>query len=86
MTAEYNSERYAVINRWDPTHLEKIDRLLDLQPGDRVLEIGCGQGHLTKRLADRGIDITGIDANPNASHVSGSDRVVYMKAEDLEFP
>jgi 2-polyprenyl-3-methyl-5-hydroxy-6-metoxy-1,4-benzoquinol methylase len=85
MTAEYNSERYAIINRWDPTHLEKIDRLLDLQPGDRVLEIGCGQGHLTKRLAERGIDITGIDANPNASHVSGSERVLYMMAEALQF-
>jgi ubiquinone/menaquinone biosynthesis C-methylase UbiE len=85
MTAEYNSERYAIINRWDPTHLEKIDRLLDLQPGDRVLEIGCGQGHLTKRLAERGIDITGIDANPNASHVSGSERVLYMRAEALQF-
>ncbi len=85
MTAEYNSERYAVINRWDPSHLKKVDRLLELQPGDRVLEVGCGQGHLTKSLADRGIDITGIDANPNASRVSGSERVVYMRAEDLKF-
>lgn len=85
MTAEYNSERYAVINRWDPSHLEKVDRLLDLQPGDRVLEIGCGQGHLTKRLAARGIDITGIDANPNASVVAESELVVHMRAEALEF-
>jgi ubiquinone/menaquinone biosynthesis C-methylase UbiE len=85
MRAEYNSERYAVINRWDPTHLEKIDRLLSLQPGERVLEIGCGRGHLTKRLAERGIDVTGIDANPNASHLSESERVVFMRAEALEF-
>ena len=85
MRAEYNSERYAVINRWDPTHLEKIDRLLSLKPGERVLEIGCGRGHLTKRLADRGIDVTGIDANPNASHLSESDRVLVMRAEALEF-
>lgn len=85
MTAEYDSERYAVINRWDPSHLEKIDRLLPLRPGERVLEVGCGQGHLTKRLAERGVDITGIDANPNASRISESDRVVYMRAEALEF-
>lgn len=85
MRAEYNSERYAVINRWDPSHLEKIDRLLFLQPGERVLEIGCGRGHLTKRLAERGIEVTGIDANPNASHLSESERVVFMRAESLEF-
>jgi ubiquinone/menaquinone biosynthesis C-methylase UbiE len=85
MKAEYDSERYAVINRWDPTHLEKVDRLLSLQPGERVLEIGCGRGHLTKRLAEKGIDVTGIDANPNAAHVSESERVVFMRAEALEF-
>ncbi len=83
--SEYDSRRYALVNRWDPSHLDKIDRLLDLQPSDRVLEVGCGQGHLTKRLEKRGIDITGIDVNPNASDVAGSDRVIHMSAESLEF-
>jgi ubiquinone/menaquinone biosynthesis C-methylase UbiE len=82
---DYDSRRYALINRWDPAHLEKVDRLLDFRNGNRVLEVGCGQGHLTKRLADRGIDITGIDANPNAPEVAESDRVLYMRAEALEF-
>lgn len=83
--ATYDSKRYALINRWDPTHLEKVDRLMPLSAGERVLEIGCGQGHLTRRLADRGVDIVGIDANPNAPEVSGSDRVRHMYAESLDF-
>lgn len=83
--AGYDSKRYALVNRWDPSHLEKIDRLLDLQPGDRVLEVGCGRGHLTVRLSDRGMDIVGIDANPNASETAESDLVVHMMAEDLKF-
>jgi len=82
---DYDSRRYVTINRWDPAHLEKVDRLLSLSDGQRVLEVGCGQGHLTKRLADRGIDITGVDANPKASEIAGTDRVIYMKGEDLEF-
>jgi ubiquinone/menaquinone biosynthesis C-methylase UbiE len=82
---DYDSRRYALINRWDPAHLEKVDRLLDFENGNRVLEVGCGQGHLTKRLADRGIDITGIDANPNAPEVAESDRVLHMSAEELDF-
>ncbi len=81
----YDSHRYATVNRWDPSHLKRIDRLLPLEPGQRVLEVGCGQGHLTVRLAERGIDVVGIDANASAPEVSGSDRVMYMKAEDLEF-
>jgi SAM-dependent methyltransferase len=82
---EYDSRRYALVNRWDPAHLRRIDRLLPLHAGDRVLEVGCGQGHLTARLADRGVDVIGIDANPNAPEVSGSDRVLHMRAEDLSF-
>ncbi len=82
---DYDSRRYALINRWDPAHLEKVDRLLNFRNGNRVLEVGCGQGHLTRRLAERGIDTTGIDANPNAPEVAQSDRVLYMRAEALEF-
>jgi ubiquinone/menaquinone biosynthesis C-methylase UbiE len=82
---DYDSRRYVMINRWDPSHLEKVDRLLSLSDGQRVLEVGCGQGHLTKRLAARGIDMTGVDANPKASEIAGTDRVMYMKGEDLEF-
>lgn len=83
--SEYDSRRYALVNKWDPTHLKRIDRLLPLRPGQRVLEVGCGQGHLTARLAERGIDVVGIDANPKAPEVAGSDRVRHMRAEDLDF-
>lgn len=81
----YDNRRYALVNRWDPSHLNKVDRLLPLRPGERVLEVGCGSGHLTRRLAERGIDVTGIDANPNAAEVAGTDRVKTMRAESLEF-
>jgi ubiquinone/menaquinone biosynthesis C-methylase UbiE len=50
-----------------------------------MLEVGCGQGHLTKRLAARGIDITGVDANPHASAVAQDARVRHMNADALEF-
>lgn len=82
---DYASRSYAVVNRWDPWHLKRLDRLLPLAAGDRVLEVGCGQGHLTKRLAARGVDIVGIDANPEARDVAGSDLVHSMRAEALEF-
>ncbi len=35
-----------------------------VQPGTRVLEIGCGTGTLTQMMAERGAVITGIDASP----------------------
>jgi trans-aconitate 2-methyltransferase len=41
--------------------------LLDLlapQPGERVLDLGCGTGHLTAQIAAAGADTTGIDRSP----------------------
>ncbi len=81
----YDSSRYALVNRWDPMHLKRIDRILPIDSSQRVLEVGCGSGHLTKRLAERGVDVVGIDANPNAPEVAGTDLVVCMYAEDLEY-
>ena len=35
-----------------------------VQPGDRVLEIGCGTGTLALMMAQRGATVVGIDASP----------------------
>jgi ubiquinone/menaquinone biosynthesis C-methylase UbiE len=83
---QYDSKRYAMVNRWDPSHLRRLDQVMPLDVDTRVLEVGCGSGHLTTRLANRGVDIVGIDANPNTIDVSGSDRVLCMRAEALDFP
>lgn len=41
--------------------------LLDLlapQPGERILDVGCGTGHLTARIAAAGARVTGLDSSP----------------------
>lgn len=44
---------------------EAYDRLAaHVQPGDRVLDVGCGTGALTLRAARRGAQVVGIDVNP----------------------
>jgi trans-aconitate methyltransferase len=37
--------------------------LLDPQPGDRILDLGCGTGHLTRAIAEAGADVVGLDAS-----------------------
>ena len=41
-----------------------IARLLELEPGSRVLDVACGHGRIANRLAARGCEVTGIDRTP----------------------
>jgi len=60
---------------WDPELYEArhsfvwqlgqdLIQVLDPQRGERVLDLGCGTGQLTAEIAERGADVTGIDASP----------------------
>lgn len=37
--------------------------LLDPQPGERVLDLGCGSGELTAQIAGRGVRVVGVDSS-----------------------
>lgn len=39
--------------------------LLNPQPGERILDLGCGTGHLTSRIAESGAEVVGVDASPD---------------------
>ena len=41
---------------WEPT-----ERMLDIQSGERVLDVACGNGNFSRRLAARGARVVGID-------------------------
>jgi SAM-dependent methyltransferase len=62
-----------------------VTRHLDPGPGDRILEVGCGRGHLVDRLRQLGAETTGVDANPHAAEVAVVDGIHVMRAESLAF-
>lgn len=37
---------------------------LAAQPGERILDLGCGDGQLTQRIAATGASVVGVDASP----------------------
>ena len=41
-----------------------VVELLDAKPGERILDLGCGDGVLTRKLQDGGCEVVGIDSSP----------------------
>jgi trans-aconitate methyltransferase len=58
--AELYDDKHAFVFQYGESVLE----LLDVKPGERVLDLGCGTGHLTNEIKQLGADVTGIDASP----------------------
>jgi SAM-dependent methyltransferase len=61
--------------------------LLDPKPGERILDVGCGEGTLTRKIAERGATVLGIDNSPEmitAARANGVD-AVQLAAEDMQF-
>ena len=85
-------------SKWDAADYAKVGAfvaelggaaldLLDPQPGERILDVGCGEGTLTKKIIERGATVLGVDNSPEmiaAARANGVD-AVQLAAEDMQF-
>ena len=66
---------------------ESLVEALDPQPGERILDLGCGDGFLTRRIAESGATVVGVDSSPQmvaAAKEQGAD-ARCVSAESLPF-
>jgi trans-aconitate methyltransferase len=85
-------------SRWDPAAYATVGAfvaelgqaaldLLDPHPSERILDVGCGEGTLTRKITERGATVLGIDNSPEmiaAARANGAD-AVQLAAEDMQF-
>src|SRR4051812_4494542 len=67
--------------------LPGVTRLLAIQPGDKVLDVACGQGVLCRMLRERGAEVTGVDAAAElirAARERGPSDIAYHVADARE--
>jgi SAM-dependent methyltransferase len=68
--AEYYNEDYVLLSdvmtpaARTAAEVGYISQMLELRPGDRVLDLGCGYGRIAQGLAEAGAQVTGIDLVP----------------------
>jgi trans-aconitate methyltransferase len=60
----WNTEAYAANGRFVATLASDVVALLNPQPAEQILDLGCGDGALTEQLAATGAIVTGVDASP----------------------
>src|SRR3954447_10719918 len=92
------SHAAASTSKWDAANYARVGAfvaelggaaldLLDPQPGERILDVGCGEGTLTKKIIERGATVLGIDNSPEmieAARARGIDALL-LPAEDMQF-
>jgi SAM-dependent methyltransferase len=86
-TSKWNAADYARVGAFVAELGAAALDLLDPQPGERILDVGCGEGSLTKKIAERGATALGIDNSPEmiaASRANGID-AVQLDVADMTF-
>lgn len=60
--AEFWDERMGEGNVFHKTLIEPTElKLLDIKPGQKILDVACGNGQFARKMAEMGAQVTGID-------------------------
>ncbi|MEO8654263.1 MAG: methyltransferase domain-containing protein [Ramlibacter sp.] len=65
--AQYDAWYDTPSGRWvGDTEYRRVRRLLDLKPGNTLLDVGCGTGWFTRRVVADGARVVGVDLDAEA--------------------
>ena len=56
-----------------------------LEPGQKVLEVGCGSGELARQMELAGLEVTAIDKNPDASMRAAAEGITVFEEDFFQY-
>ena len=88
MTQTWNPETYGKNAAFVHGLAGGVLEWLDAKPGERILDIGCGDGQLTQRIAATGAVVVGVDTSKQmvAAARSCGIEATEASAESLPYP
>lgn len=87
--AAYDAWYASARGRWiGDAETRLLLQLLTCRAGDSVLDVGCGTGYFSRRLAQAGFQVTGIDPDPGALEfaVRKGEAIRYLRADARALP
>jgi trans-aconitate methyltransferase len=87
MVQTWNSDLYEKYARFVTDLGAPVLALLAPKAGEHILDLGCGDGVLTKKIVDMGSEVVGVDSSPEfvaAARKRGL-TVVQKSADDMDF-
>ncbi|MCM1981618.1 class I SAM-dependent methyltransferase [Lyngbya confervoides] len=72
MTQTWDAKSYATNARFVSELGMPVIEWLNPKPGDRILDLGCGDGVLTAKLQELGCEVIGVDSSPDLIHSAKS--------------
>jgi trans-aconitate methyltransferase len=84
MKQTWNPETYNRNARFVSDLGMPVVELLDPKPGERILDLDCGDGVLTRKLEDIGCEVIGIDSSPELVQAAATLGLNVMTADATE--
>lgn len=87
MNIKWNAEKYANDFQFVHKYGEDVLSLLNIKKGERVVDLGCGNGRLSVKLKEMGADVIGIDGSEDMLKIARDNYrdITFELADATEF-
>lgn len=87
MNIKWNAEGYTKDFQFVHKYGEDVLNLLEIEKGIKILDLGCGNGALTKKIASMGADVIGMDASGDMLELAKNNypELTFMQDDAVKF-